>query len=761
MLPAYKRLRGRGGRAGWYQAEHEAVATEQEVTISFSVKEQGGDEIRRVATEVSDPTSPKYGQYLTQRQIDEIVAPKSEDVQAVTSWLAANGVGYQRKGVSTIEARTTVGKAGELLQTNFHVARHDADNYAVVQAGDYVLPSAIHNAVAAVFGLHGLPIPRNILAPPHMPANVTPAVIYSTYGVDFKEASRSDKNTQAVAEFQGQFMNSTDLATMFAQEVSQIDANYKVGTDDVVSKWVGKHIENSGGVEAELDIQFIMGVSPGIKTEFWEFPGQDFCGDLNMWTGNLTSGDDCPLVHSVSYGWQGNLTQIQCKDENVDAVDGNFAKLAAKGISIMISSGDSGSGYSPNNACGMNPGQKGVGIDGTIARAIEAQEVGQCCEEASQMKAKGWTFVPHQKPDTVEAEADPGAFSFKDTVYHAIVEGIIKPGGSNPFKSRDVFVLNGDLTKDGGSVTAKNLNGTVADTTLTFGPEEKNQGIESLRNVTGTFGSATLTGRAVFVAMPGTPARCFNIEWMGKDGITIWEQGPNPPPPPPPGLCTLYADVQSHTTANDSTVSDFAKKEKVVLWPSWPASSPWVTSVGATRFVGQQAGNEEMATDQFGSGGGFSSQFDQSNAGYQTEATANYLKTVDPSTLPPADSFPATGRGTPDVSALGEGFQVYVGGRPMGVGGTSASSPTFAGLVSLLNEARLTGGKPAMGFLNPFLYKNSDAFFDVVKGSNKVGRGGEPLPYGWNCSKGWDPATGLGTPLFKKLMAAAMGSDGN
>ena len=30
-----------------------------------------------------------------------------------------------------------------------------------------------------------------------------------------------------------------------------------------------------------------------------------------------------------------------------------------------------------------------------------------------------------------------------------------------------------------------------------------------------------------------------------------------------------------------------------------------------------------------------------------------------------------------------------------------------------------------------------DAFFDVVLGSNKVGRGGQPLPYGWNCSKGW------------------------
>ena len=30
----------------------------------------------------------------------------------------------------------------------------------------------------------------------------------------------------------------------------------------------------------------------------------DFGADLNQWTGNLTSGDDVPMVHSVSYGWQ-------------------------------------------------------------------------------------------------------------------------------------------------------------------------------------------------------------------------------------------------------------------------------------------------------------------------------------------------------------------------------------------------------------------------------------------------------------------------
>ena len=135
---------------------------------------------------------------------------------------------------------------------------------------------------------------------------------------------------------------------------------------------------------------------------------------------------------------------------------------------------------------------------------------------------------------------------------------------------------------------------------------------------------------------------------------------------------------------------------------------------------------------------------------------AAYLSTVNASSLPPVGSFPPKGRATPDVSALGEGYQVIIGGRAGSVGGTSASCPAFAAMVSLLNEARLGAGEPAMGFLNPFLYANPDAFTDVTKGSNKIGRDGSPLRYGFDCAKGWDPATGLGTPKFDKLLAAAM-----
>ena len=61
-----------------------------------------------------------------------------------------------------------------------------------------------------------------------------------------------------------------------------------------------------------------------------------------------------------------------------------------------------------------------------------------------------------------------------------------------------------------------------------------------------------------------------------------------------------------------------------------------------------------------------------------------------------------------------------------------------------------------MGFINPFLYSNPDAFFDVVEGTNAIGRGTGPLEYGYAAAPGWDPATGLGTPNFEKLLAAAM-----
>jgi len=225
------------------------------------------------------------------------------------------------------------------------------------------------------------------------------------------------------------------------------------------------------------------------------------------------------------------------------------------------------------------------------------------------------------------------------------------------------------------------------------------------------------------------------------------------------GLCQIFSSVTGIEDygGNDDAISA-SSTAKIHLYPSWPASSPWVTSVGATRFVDQKVGQPEMATDRFGSGGGFSDLFDAFDE--QKGSINKYFSVA--TQLPPDGSFTKSGRATPDVSGLGEGYQVVKDGSIMPIGGTSASTPMFAGLVSLLNEARIKNGQPAMGYLNPWIYKNAAAFTDVTRGDNFIGRvfdhGNNPneqSPYGFNCTDGWDPTTGVGTPLFDKMLTAA------
>lgn len=54
----------------------------------------------------------------------------------------------------------------------------------------------------------------------------------------------------------------------------------------------------------------------------------------------------------------------------------------------------------------------------------------------------------------------------------------------------------------------------------------------------------------------------------------------------------------------------------------------------------------------------------------------------------------------------------------MRIGGTSAAAPAFAGLIALLNDARLAARKCSLGFLNPLIYAlKGDGFHDIVVGN--------------------------------------------
>ncbi|KAN0115995.1 Peptidase S8/S53 domain containing protein [Russula decolorans] len=176
-------------------------------------------------------------------------------------------------------------------------------------------------------------------------------------------------------------------------------------------------------------------------------------------------------------------------------------------------------------------------------------------------------------------------------------------------------------------------------------------------------------------------------------------------------------------------------KNNTIFLPQFPASCPFVTTVGGTQGI------PEVAAPF--SGGGFSNYFARPD--WQNATVQKYLDNLPSGQY--QGLFNPAGRAYPDVSAQSRRFLIYFQGLAGLISGTSAAAPTFAGIVSLLNDANIAAGKPPLGFLNPMLYSIG------VGGLNDITQGNAPgcgTP-GFSATTGWDPVTGLGTPNFAAL----------
>ncbi|KAK7981348.1 subtilisin-like protein [Apiospora saccharicola] len=181
--------------------------------------------------------------------------------------------------------------------------------------------------------------------------------------------------------------------------------------------------------------------------------------------------------------------------------------------------------------------------------------------------------------------------------------------------------------------------------------------------------------------------------------------------------------------------------------PTFPASCPWVTTVGATAGWGGAVG---------WSSGGFSNYYP--TPAWQKDAVDKYLALGPNGTGVPAENpwfaWNASGRAYPDVTLLGVDYLVINGGSPNPAKGTSASTPVIAAMITLLNDIRLKKGMPVLGFLNPLLYASNVAeagFTDITEGNiNGCSIEGHQQA-GFQAAVGWDAASGLGAPDFAKL----------
>lgn len=173
---------------------------------------------------------------------------------------------------------------------------------------------------------------------------------------------------------------------------------------------------------------------------------------------------------------------------------------------------------------------------------------------------------------------------------------------------------------------------------------------------------------------------------------------------------------------------------------NFPADVPWVTSVGGTTLAHTAGTFAETAWS--GSGGGVSTFFSQPDFQHG---------------LPQSVQSVLNGqRGVPDVSANANprtAMAIYFHGRWQQVGGTSAATPTWAGIIAVADQM---AGHP-LGFINPGLYKIAASdkaaqdFRDITSGDNTYDQDGVNVR-GYTAKPGWDPITGCGAPIANKLL---------
>ncbi|CAF1403428.1 unnamed protein product [Adineta steineri] len=242
-------------------------------------------------------------------------------------------------------------------------------------------------------------------------------------------------------------------------------------------------------------------------------------------------------------------------------------------------------------------------------------------------------------------------------------------------------------------------------------------------------------------------------------------------------------------SGDDGANSQFADCTNTMFIPVYPASSPFVTAVGATTLVNVQykvlQDQPPICTDRgplylcvsdgdetavsvngqpfnlFTSGGGFSNIFSQPS--YQKDAVNHYFQNEQhylnktPEYYPPSSMYNRSGRAYPDVAALGvDGFFVINGTNQL-YGGTSMSSPLWAGIVSILNSRSIKITGKTLGFLNPLLYKMAkecpECLKDITVGNNKcTSTICTDQCKGFHAACGWDPVTGLGTPNVGNIL---------
>ncbi len=355
--------------------------------IPFLISLKSPIELDQTVLDISTPSHPRYGQFLTQDEL-ALLRPTQAATSSILGWLGAAGVpSWQIEDEGEwIRFVANVGQAERLLDTTFHWFYNSDTGVEQIRTLQYSLPPGLHQHINLIqpttrFGqprparstIHDITVleaqPEFRTANTSRTPNVTdcsqgvnPACLRQLY--DIKGFTPGNGSTLGIAGFLEQYAQYADLAQFLERYVpEQRGANFSVTTINGGLNTQGDFNEDS--TEANLDIQYGLGLSYPIPATYYSTPGRGpLVPDLQQPNQRLNTNEpyldlltyllklpesQLPRTLSTSYGEE----EESLPRSYMRTVCNLFMLLGGRGVSILFSSGDSG----PGTICLTNDGR--------------------------------------------------------------------------------------------------------------------------------------------------------------------------------------------------------------------------------------------------------------------------------------------------------------------------------------------------------------------------------------------------------------------
>lgn len=343
-------------------------------------------ELERQLYEVSDPSHARYGQYLSQAAIHELVTPHHDTLQAVEDWLADFDLDWEYNAAKTwISLPISVRDAEVLLDTTYSVWQHD-DGTELIRTRSWSLPASLHPHITTIQPTNSwarmkpnMPAPVNhrrsshiLLAPETLPdiplppdstigavcnfSAVDPNCLRTMYGTMSYTTKSNVASQLGICNYLEETNNRSDTYEFLrryrpeAAEGAETFTQVSVAGGPIDN---GTNTADSGsGQEGNLDSELILAMAYPLPLTTWGTGGRnpDFTPDLETptntdepyltWTNYILNQSAIPQMITTSYGDDEQTMSYSY----AQAVCNEFAQITARGVTLLFSAGDYGVG---------------------------------------------------------------------------------------------------------------------------------------------------------------------------------------------------------------------------------------------------------------------------------------------------------------------------------------------------------------------------------------------------------------------------------